>query len=156
MTGGDCVHPFNPPLIHYVKHWQDVPNVFAPCTLTIVSPLLACCLIALDKCPGVRHIGIGDTSRRIMSKAVLKVVKGEIQQATGSKQLCTGQISDVEVAIHMAMFCEGGHRGSASHRCKQYFQFSKSQRGIAQHPVYLPQAFYSPIQHIQSPLRHVH
>ena len=77
-----------------------------------------------------------------MSKAVLKVVKGEIQEATGSKQLCTGQISDVEVAIHMAMFCEGGHRGSASHRCKQYFQFSKSQHGIAQHPVYLPQAFY--------------
>ncbi len=64
----------------------------------LVSPLLACRLIALDKCPGVRPIGIGDTS-------ILKVVKGEIQEATGSKQLCTGQISGVEAAIHTAREC---------------------------------------------------
>ena len=43
----------------------------------VVSPLLACRLIALDKCLGVRPIGIGNTSRRIMLKAILKVVKGE-------------------------------------------------------------------------------
>ena len=70
----------------------------------VVSPLLACRLIALDKCPGVRPIGIGDTSRRIMAKAILKVVKGEIQEATGSKQLCTGQVS-VEAAIHTVREC---------------------------------------------------
>ena len=40
-----------------------------------------------------------------MSKAILKVVKGEIQEATGSKQLCTVQISGVEGAIHMAREC---------------------------------------------------
>ncbi len=39
-----------------------------------------------------------------MAKA-LKVVKGEIQEATGSKQLCTGQISGVEAAIHTAREC---------------------------------------------------
>ena len=71
----------------------------------VVAPLLASRLIALDKCPGVRPIGIGDTSRRIMSKAILKVVKGEIQEATGSKQLCTGQVSGVEAAIHTAREC---------------------------------------------------
>ena len=67
----------------------------------VVSPLLACRLIALDKCLGIRPIGIGDTSRRIM----LKAMKGEIQEATGSKQLCTGQISGVEAVIHTAREC---------------------------------------------------
>lgn len=65
----------------------------------IVSPLLACRLIALDKCPGVRPIGIGDAARRIMAKAALQIVKGDIQEATGSQQLCTGQISGAEAAI---------------------------------------------------------
>ena len=66
----------------------------------IVSPLLACCLIALDKCPSVRPIGIGYTSRRIMLKAIFKVAKGEIQEATGSKQLC-----GVDAAIYTAREC---------------------------------------------------
>ena len=66
----------------------------------IIFPILACRLIALDKCRGVRPIGIGDMARRIMAKAVLQIVKGDLQEATGTKQLCTGQIAGVETAIH--------------------------------------------------------
>ena len=39
-------------------------------------------------------------ARRIMAKAVLQIVKGDLQEATGTKQLCTGQIAGVETAIH--------------------------------------------------------
>ena len=39
--------------------------------------------------PGVRPIGIGDMARHIMAKAVLQIVKGDLQEATGTKQLCT-------------------------------------------------------------------
>ena len=38
-----------------------------------ISALIACCLIALDKCPGVRPVGIGETLRRLISKGVLQV-----------------------------------------------------------------------------------
>ena len=55
---------------------------------TPLRPLLACRLIALDKHPGVRPIGIGDVARRIISKAVLTIVGSDIQEATGCLQLC--------------------------------------------------------------------
>ena len=55
-----------------------------------LSALLACRLIALDKCPGVRPIGICETARRIISKAVLQVTRADLQDAAGSLQLCAG------------------------------------------------------------------
>lgn len=66
----------------------------------VVSPLLACRLIALDKCPGVRPIGIGDMARRIIAKSVLVIARGDIQDAAGSLQLCAGQIAGCEAAVH--------------------------------------------------------
>ena len=64
-----------------------------------VSCLFSCSLLALDKCPGVRPIGIGD-ARRIIAKAVLCIAKGDIQDAAGTSQLCAGQISGCEVAFY--------------------------------------------------------
>ena len=65
-----------------------------------VSPILANRLIALDKCPGVRPIGIGDTARRIIAKATLTVIKEDILDAAGGLQMCAGQIAGCEAAAH--------------------------------------------------------
>ena len=65
-----------------------------------LSAFLACRLIALDKCPGVRPIGICECARRITSKAILSITRGDVQDATGSLQLCAGQIAGIEAAIH--------------------------------------------------------
>ena len=65
-----------------------------------LAPQLACRLIALDKCPGVCPISIGDTARRIITKAVLTIIRDDILDATSSIQLCAGQISGCEAAIY--------------------------------------------------------
>ena len=65
-----------------------------------VAPLLASRLITIDKCPGVRPIGVGETSRRIIGKAVLTALKEDILDATGTSQLCAGQDGGSEAAIH--------------------------------------------------------
>ncbi len=70
-----------------------------------IAPLLACRLIALDKNPGVRPIGIGETARRIIAKAVLAVTRADIQDSAGSVQLCAGQIAGVESAVHAVRDC---------------------------------------------------
>ena len=67
---------------------------------SLITPFLACRLIALSKNPGVRPIGIVDTARRIITKATLAVTKMDIQDAVGSMQLCAGQISGTEAAVH--------------------------------------------------------
>ena len=59
--------------------------------LSCIFPLLASHLIALDKNPGVRPISIGQTSRRIITKAVLTVILGDVQDTAGSVQLCAVQ-----------------------------------------------------------------
>ena len=53
-----------------------------------------------NKSPGVTRIGIREASRRLMGKAVMSVVKKEVVQAIGSLQVCAGQVTGVELAIH--------------------------------------------------------
>ena len=67
------------------------------------STLLAytsCRLIAVDKCPGVRPIGIGEVVRRIIGKAVMRIVKYDLQHVVGAIQLCAGQDAGCEAAVH--------------------------------------------------------
>ena len=57
-------------------------------------------LIPLDKNPGVRPIGIGETIRRIIGKSVMTLLKGDVTQSAGALQVCAGQDGGCEAAIH--------------------------------------------------------
>lgn len=65
-----------------------------------LMPLLNNCLIPLDKNPGVRPIGVGETLRRIIGKTVLSVLKDNILFAAGVTQVCAGHPAGCEAAIH--------------------------------------------------------
>ena len=65
-----------------------------------LSAFVACRLIALDKCPGVRPIGIGETARRILGKAIANALSDDIQSTAGPLQVCAGHQSGCEAAVH--------------------------------------------------------
>ena len=71
-----------------------------------LQELSACRLIPLDKGPdkdgnpGIRPIGIGEVLRRIIGKAVMSILKLDVQRAGGCLQTCTGIRSGIEEAIH--------------------------------------------------------
>lgn len=48
----------------------------------------ACCLIPLNKNPGVRPIGIGEVPQQIVAKVILKIVRDDVQAAAGPLQTC--------------------------------------------------------------------
>ena len=81
-------------------------SAFAHCISTsyvnpnYLSVYCACCLIPLDKHPGVRPIGVGEVLRRIIGKAVMRIIGRDLQQAAGSSQLCAGQMGGCEAAVH--------------------------------------------------------
>ena len=57
-------------------------------------------LIPLDKNPGVRPIGIGETIRRIISSATTTLLKPELVSATAPTQTCAGIPGGIEASIH--------------------------------------------------------
>ena len=71
-------------LLNSIVPWEDI------------SALVANCLIALDKCPGVRPIGIGETLRRVVGKAVCYATRVDVELACGSDQLCGGVRSGID------------------------------------------------------------
>ena len=70
------------------------------------TSLFSCRLIPLKKSPdpdgncGIRPIGIGEVLRRIMAKAVSRILRRDIQNTTGTIQTCTGVDSGIESTIH--------------------------------------------------------
>ena len=70
------------------------------CATSDIEAMLACRLIPLDKCPGLRPIGVGEVLRRIAGKVFMSVVKGDVQESVGSLQVCAGQAGGCEAAIH--------------------------------------------------------
>ena len=77
-----------------------------------IEALLAGRLIPLSKNPGVRPIGIGEVLRRIIGKAVMSILRKDILLVTsGNLQLCAGQKSGCEIAIHAAadLFDDDNH-----------------------------------------------
>ena len=65
-----------------------------------LEALMACKLIPLDKNPGLRPIGIGESLRRIIGKTVMMNVKNDVCQCVGSLQTCAGQEAGIEATIH--------------------------------------------------------
>ena len=54
----------------------------------------------LDKNPGVRPIRVGEVSRRIVGRAIMRIARQDLHYAAGSSQLCAGQIGGCEAAVH--------------------------------------------------------
>ena len=57
-------------------------------------------LIPLNKNPGLRPIGVGEVLRRIAGKVVMFIAKKDVKEAAGSLQVCAGQESGSEAAVH--------------------------------------------------------
>ena len=65
-----------------------------------MSALVACRLIPLNKCLGVRPIGVGEVLRRIIGKAVMRIVRLDVVTAAGPMQVCAGLEGGCEPLIH--------------------------------------------------------
>jgi len=65
-----------------------------------IAPFMPSCLISLNKNYGVCLIGIGDTARHIIIKAILNITRQGVQEAAGSVHIYAGQISGIEAAMH--------------------------------------------------------
>ncbi|CAM1325554.1 Uncharacterised protein r2_g3445 [Pycnogonum litorale] len=88
---------------------EELCNVIAACARRIATEyidpecmqaLTAGRLIPLDKNPGVRPIGVGETLRRIICKAILCVSRSDIQLSVGISQLCAGLESGCEAGVN--------------------------------------------------------
>ena len=57
--------------------------------------LMVCHLVALDKRPGVRPVGIGETLCRALDKLVMRVAGDQAKKACGNLKLCAGLESGI-------------------------------------------------------------
>ena len=62
--------------------------------------LMACHLVALDKRPGVRPVGIGEKLCRALAKLIIRASGYQAKTACGNLQLCAGLEAVIEGATH--------------------------------------------------------
>ena len=68
--------------------WKWLLTSFKSASTKLCDAFVACRLIALDKCPGLHHIGIGETVQRIISIAIAITITEDFQEACGPLQVC--------------------------------------------------------------------
>ena len=101
-----------------------------------MASLLACRLVPLmKKDNGIRPIGIGETLRRIMGKAVTSLLRNDIQIATGCLQTCSGLESGIEAAIHAMRASYENESCDAMLFVDAENAFNKLNRNVALHNV---------------------
>ena len=62
--------------------------------------LMACHLVFLDKWPGVRPVGIGETLRLALAKLVMRSAGGQAKTVRGNLKLCAGLEAGIEGDTH--------------------------------------------------------
>ena len=60
-------------------------------------------LMALDKCPGVRPVGIGKAIQQLMANLVHTITSFQAMEAYRSHNLCAGLKAGIEVAVHASI-----------------------------------------------------
>ena len=65
-----------------------------------ICALMSSRLIALDKCPGVRPIAIGEEPRRILCKVLAMATGSDVADLCGVRQLCSGLKAGIEGSVH--------------------------------------------------------
>ena len=68
-------------------------------------------LIALNKCPGIRPIGIGETLHRDIGKAIHMATRLDAALVCGSGQICVGLQAGVEGTINAMNDFFATHKG---------------------------------------------
>ena len=78
---------------HTIQCMAPVSEVCGPCWIDI---FIAYRLVALDKCPGVKPVGIGELMRRIAGKVILSVTGKALQKVTRAYKCALGSREDVK------------------------------------------------------------
>ena len=67
-----------------------------------IRALMSSRLIASDKCPGVRPIGIGECLRRVMCECMAEATRKDLEETCGSQQLACAVKAGIKGAVHAA------------------------------------------------------